>query len=278
MDTNFLSSGITAFIDLLGFGGKVSCAETTEDLASILDDLQLVRYEFKESVDEELKVLTAATYVAASDSVIINLPFKSQISELTGEFDNIMNVITDFASSQGKCVQKGIFLRGGIAQGWWYKKDDILVSQSMVDAYGLEEKTCYPVIGISEDLYDFLNQHSDKRAYSDNPLESIFKKTKVKDREIIYLDYIGICTHDIDGDVEEAKAFKGEEKDKFLNQTRRNNIESWFKSHKEQITEAYEAVDPSIKKVREKYLWLAEYHNEKVSEFKLSEECICHLT
>lgn len=276
--TNYLSSGVTAFIDLLGFGGQVSCAETVADLALILRNLKFVRHEFKDSVDKNIQELTNATYVTASDSVIINLPFTSQIAELTGEFDNIMNEITGFAYYQSQCIKDSIFLRGGIAQGWWYKRDDVLVSQSMVDAYGLEGKIRYPVIGITQDLYNFLDQHAEKNQYSYDPLASIFRKTRVKDKEIIYLDYIQICTDAIEGDIVNVRGLRGEEKDKFLNQTKRNNIESWFRLHKEKITEAYEAVDPSIERVREKYLWLAEYHNEKVSKFKLSEECICHLT
>lgn len=276
--TNYLSSGITVFIDLLGFGGQVSCAETTADLALILKNLKFVRHEFKDSVEDDIKELTQATYVTASDSVIINLPFKSQISELTGEFDNIMNEISGFAYSQNQCIQDGIFLRGGIAQGWWYKRNDLLVSQSMVDAYGLEGKTCYPIIGITKDLYDFLDKHSGKKAYGHNPLDRTFRKTKVKKIEIIYLDYIQICIDAIDGDVEKARAFKGEEKDQFLNETRHKNVESWFKAHKEQIIQAYKSVDASNEKVLEKYVWLADYHNEKATTFDLSEECICHLT
>lgn len=276
--TNYLSSGVTAFIDLLGFGGQVSCAETEADLALILKNLKFVRHEFKDSVEKDLKELTQATYVAASDSVIINLPFKSKIAELTGEFDNIMNEITSFAYSQSKCIQDGIFLRGGIAQGWWYKRSDILVSQSMVDAYGLEGKTCYPVIGITQDLYNFLDQHTEKTQYSYDPLASIFRKTKVKDEEIIYLDYIQICIDAIDGDIEKASVFKGEEKDHFLNETRHKNVETWFKAHKEQIIQAYKSIDASNAKVLKKYVWLADYHNEKATTFDLSEECICHLT
>ena len=278
MDTNFLSSGITAFIDLLGFGGRVSCAETTEDLSSILDSLKFVRHEFNDSVEDDIKELTAATYVAASDSVIINLPLKSKISELTGEFDNIMNEITGFAYSQSQCVLKGIFLRGGIAQGWWYKEKDLLVSQSMVNAYSLEEKICYPVIGITKDLYDFLDQHSGKKAYGYNPLDRTFGKTKVKGSEVIYLDYIQVCTDAIDGDVQNAKNFTGEEKNNFLNETRHQNVEIWFKAHKEQIIQAYKAVSPPNEKVLEKYLWLAKYHNEKAELFNLSDECVCNLT
>ncbi|MDO7197142.1 hypothetical protein Q5M45_06915 [Acinetobacter pittii] len=276
--TPYLSSGITAFIDLLGFGGQVSCAETIADLGSILNNLKAVRQEFKNSFGDDITELTQATYVAASDSVIINIPFKSQISDLTGEFDNILNEITGFAYSQGQCIQDGIFLRGGIAQGWWYKKDDVLVSQSMVDAYGLEGKTCYPVIGITKDLYDFLDKHSGKKAYGYNPLERTFRKTIVKDIEIIYLDYIQICIDAIDGDIEEARAFSGEEKDNFLNETRHKNVESWFKAHKERIVQAHKLVDACNEKVLEKYIWLAIYHNEKASTFDLSEECKCHLT
>lgn len=276
--TNYLSSGITAFIDLLGFGGQVSCAETTDDLALILKNLKFVRHEFKDSVEDELKELTQATYVAASDSVIINLPFKSQISELTGEFDNIMNEISGFAYSQSQCIQDGIFLRGGIAQGWWYKRDDVLVSQSMVNAYGLEEKTCYPVIGIAQDLYDFLDKHSGKEAYGYNPLDRTFRRTKVEEIEIIYLDYIQICIDAIGGDVQNARSLTGEEKDNFLNETRHKNVEIWFKAHKRQIIQAYQAINPENKKVIDKYKWLSEYHNEKAIDFQLSEECMCYLT
>lgn len=277
MDTKFLSSGITAFIDLLGFGSKVSGAKSTRDLALILKKLQIVRHEFKESVDEEIKELTAATYVSASDSVIINLPFKSQISRLTGEFDNILNEITGFAYSQDKCIQEGIFLRGGIAQGWWYKDGDLLVSQSMVDAYSLEEKTCYPVISITEDLYNFLDKHSGKKVYGYNPLDRIFRKTIVESRKIIYLDYIEICTEAIDGDSVGARIYSGEEKDKFINETRHKNVELWFNAHKEKIIEAYNSIDRSNIKVLKKYEWLADYHNEKAKEFNLSKNSMCYL-
>jgi hypothetical protein len=76
-----LSGGITAFLDILGFSGRILAAKTNKDVEGLIADIESIQraFEFK-SKDKYVKEAQAGfrkTVLAFSDSVVVNLALQS---------------------------------------------------------------------------------------------------------------------------------------------------------------------------------------------------------
>lgn len=74
---------------------------------------------------------------------------ESRLAVETGEAgEDIRRVLSELdgmALAQGQCVASGLFLRGGVDIGWWYRKSAVFASESLVRAYKAESRSaCYP--------------------------------------------------------------------------------------------------------------------------------------
>lgn len=136
--------------------------------------------------------------LAFSDSVIVNIPLQSEVTEREGTLDPMMTELVGMAYSQFNCVVSDLFLRGGVDLGWWYRSGDILVSPSLVRAYNAERNACVPVIALTDDLYGFFSSHRDRRFYSADvdPLKS-FRRYDGDKASCWYLDYLSICAESV---------------------------------------------------------------------------------
>lgn len=285
-----VSVGITAFLDILGFGERVVGAQSTADIESVVVHIRTIQdlFEIKPK-DKHVKEVHAGfkkAVLAFSDSVVVNVALKSTITKLQGTFDPIMSELSGFALAQGSCVGSGFFLRGGVDLGWWYRTGNVLASDSLVNAYKLEGSAIVPVIALTDRLYDFLSKHPDRRFYSKDiePVNTLLRQYVGERRKgkvsFWYLDYITVTAQSIGWITSEKQrqsclAAPPEKRDHIRELGYRKNLREWFKHHAKQIRIAHSSAknDP----VKQKYEWLAEYHNEIAPKFTPSPLALCKL-
>ena len=227
------------------------------------------------------------TVLAFSDSVVVNVALQSTLTKLQGTFDPIMSELWEMALAQGRCATKGLFLRGGVDLGWWYRAGTILASESLVGAYGAENMAAVPVIALTDTLYDFLKTHGDRRFYSKDiePVRTLLRHHSYKGPKgkvsFWYLDYITVIAESIDWITSEAQrksclAAPPERRDRIKELGYRRNLREWFRQHARVIKRGHDqAKNWSIRK---KYKWLARYHNEIAPRFTTSALALCKLT
>lgn len=118
-----LSFGLTAFIDILGFGAQVASANSGKDLDELLKDIRRIRKAFEHKPkDPSAKAIHAAyakSVLAFSDSVIVNVPLASKMTEIEGAYDALMGELHSLAFAQATCIEHALFMRGGVDLNWW---------------------------------------------------------------------------------------------------------------------------------------------------------------
>lgn len=281
------SVGITGFIDILGFGEKVKNAETLDDVNKIRSDIEKIQNEFdfktKDRFVAEAQRLTKTTILAFSDCVVVNIPLESDSTKYSGTFDPIMSELAGFAYAQGNCVQNSLFIRGGLELGWWYQNGTTLISQSMVGAVKREESACIPVIALCEEIYKYFADHSHRKFYSDNldPVKGMFRKYSSGENEFFYIDYISICVEGLDwhSSSEQMASNRNatpEEKDEIMASGYRENVDLWLANHARNIEEAADLAPNQ--KVKDKYIWLASYHNDVAKQYSTNQQSFCNIS
>ena len=129
-----ISIGVTAFLDVLGFADRVLNAQEIADIDPIIKDVRKIQKEFefkpKDKREKEVQAYLKKTVLAFSDSVIVNVSLQSEVTRREGSFDPLMSELMGMALAQGNCVLSGLFLRGAIDLGWWYRSGNTLISQS----------------------------------------------------------------------------------------------------------------------------------------------------
>jgi hypothetical protein len=281
-----LSVGITGFIDILGFGEKVKNAQTLEDIDSIRASIKKIQNEFdfetQDDLTSEVQRLNGATVLAFSDCIVVNVPLKSESTKYSGSFDPIMSELAGFAYAQGNCVQNSLFIRGGLELGWWYQDGHTLISSSMVGAVKREESACVPVIALCEEIYKYFSEHSHRNFYSEDidPVSGMFKKYISGQDEYFYIDYISICVEALDWHRSTAQmaAYRQaspDEKDEIMASGYRENVDIWLSTHARNIESAARSAPND--KVKDKYRWLASYHNDVARGYSTSEGSICQV-
>lgn len=286
MSQKNISLGITAFIDVLGFEDRILNSKDTKDIDPIAKDIRKIQTEFelkpKDKFTKKIHSSCKKTVLAFSDSVIVHVPLESQRTKIQGTFDPLMDELSGMAFSQCRCVNSGFFLRGGVDLGWWYRRGSTLVSQSMVRAYNCEKYAHVPVIALSDELYRFLSGHNDRNFYMEDiePVRQSLRFYCNGSDSFWYLDYITIFADEIDwitspSQYESCRIAAPNEKQKIINEGRMTNLTTWFTHHARIIEQAYQ--QSKDEHVKEKYQWLASYHNEIAPKYTVSPECLCKL-
>jgi hypothetical protein len=279
-----ISVGVTAFIDILGFGNKVLNADSIEDIQEIHKGLKVIQeafdFEPKDDLSRDYQKLSKTTVLAFSDCVIVNIPLQSEVTKYEGTFDPIMSQITSFAIGQGICCLNSLFIRGGLDLGWWYQDGSTLISQSMVNAYKTEGYASVPVIALTSDIYKYFSEHKHRNYYSTDydPISNVFRQYKENEKDFFYIDYISICLSEVgwlysNEQRENYLSASPEEKDEIMNQGYKYNVDEWLKTHARNIETAHKATNEQC--VKNKYEWLSRYHNEIAGKFTSNPECQC---
>lgn len=270
-----LRSGLFGFVDLLGFSDRVVSITTVEQLQELERDLTYVQRQFDHKPDDDdvkkLRMITRKRVEAFSDCVVISVPTQSPIVDLQGAFDALMSEINGFALAQGECVQRGIFLRGGLDHGFFLQRGSTLISPAMIGAYRLEGAACAPIIAITESLKNLLWKHPDRKRYSADidPVEAMFVRAEnlPNGKSHWMLNYFRTCLESVAPHVPltSLQGLSPDAKDQLMNAKWVEASRQWAKGHGDAIVAAAKAVsDP---KVHAKYEWLAEYHNREVARF-----------
>lgn len=286
-----LSYGLTAFIDILGFGAQVASANSGYDLQELLKSISQIRKAFEHKPrNPSAKAIHAAygkSVLAFSDSVIVNVPLASKMTEIEGTFDALMSELHSMAFAQATCIEHSLFMRGGVDLGWWYRDGTTLVSKSLANAYALESAAVVPVIAVTDQVYDFLANHSERTAYSeeDDPLPSIIREysgvVAGKAIKIRHLDYLSIFAREVDwtptvANRNELLSLPLEQRDQQMEAWRLENLRYWFAGHARTIELAHSRGHPAS--IQAKYEWLAEYHNAVASDYTGADPaCVCIL-
>ena len=272
MNTRNIENSLVGFIDLLGYSERVRNISSDEALEQLIEDIKHVQdtFEYKpndESIKKSHKV-SKTQILAFSDCIVLSLPFKSPLTKEQGSFDTFMLEITSLAYSQARCVLNNIFVRGALDLGFWFHEQDILISPPLVNAYQLEQNlVCYPVIALSESLWDFLNNHPHRAWYSPDadPIQRAFKHNTTHEGSYYYIDYIQINIDSVGWMANDqiVKAYKNaksnEEKDSIHQEGYGLSCKLWLEQHKKAITSAMAGL--KNEPVRKKYDWLVQYHN-----------------
>jgi hypothetical protein len=286
-----LSVGITAFLDVLGFSERILTAKTNTDFEGIIADIESIQraFDFK-SKDKDVKEAHAGSkksVLAFSDSVIVNLALQSKLTKLQGTFDPVMSELSGMALAQGQCVASGLFLRGGVDIGWWYRKSTVLASESLVRAYRTEGSAIFPVIRLTDGLHKFVSTHPHRKFYSNDiePVLTLLREYKGtggdgKPISFWYLDYLSVVVESLDWVTSAAQRQKclaaaPEKRDRIREMGYRANIRNWLRHHAQMIKRAHAKSKDA--RVKAKYEWLADYHNEIAPKYTPSPIALCHL-
>ncbi|REF70527.1 hypothetical protein [Paracoccus versutus] len=273
-----LKNGIFAFIDLLGFSDRVKQIKTDEDLRKLDADVVFVQREFEHKSSDDFvrrsQKIVGKRVLAFSDCIVISVPLHSELAKLQGTFDVLMSELTSLAIAQGDCVQRGIFLRGGVDLGYWLHRKDTLISPAMVNAYGLEHEACVPMIAITPALYKYLSKHPDRGYYSKDiePFSKVFKlyRKLPNGKTHWFINYLRICLESVEpvivgDDRERYLSADADGRERMRTELWQSACSEWALSHGRIIAEAH--AKATVASVRLKYEWLASYHNAEVKRF-----------
>lgn len=288
-----ITFGLVAFIDVLGFGGQVTRSESVTDIKACIDRIKSIQKAFDyNSQDQHVKnadELYKKRTLAFSDSILIHIPFSSSAVQYSGTLDPILMVLSQFSLAQGICVLNGTFLRGGIDLNWWYDEDDVLVSKGVVCSYALEGQANVPVLALTDKLYTHFSDHPDRATYAQeiDPVNAMFRCYPVqaldgKPIEYWYLDYLTACLENAadsstlkDRDEEAAARSDPERREFIRSECRSHNVRSFLKEHAKAIKTAYDEAPSQATK--DKYIWLADYHNNIANDWVHLENDWVHL-
>jgi hypothetical protein len=139
-------------------------------LCALHDEVVFVHDQFEHktadaSIRESHKVV-GKSVLAFSDCVVVSVSLRSDLTALQGTCVVLMSEFTSFALAQGACVLRGIFLRGGVDLGFWFRRKGTLISPAMVNAYRLERDACIPMIAVTPDLRKYLANHANRCFYN----------------------------------------------------------------------------------------------------------------
>lgn len=256
LEPNSYQKCYVAFLDLLGFkelcNKQLGCAE----IKAIFDDIGLLKY----SYDNTLSIVTISektrselTFTVMSDSIVISAPKNDE------GFVFILYLCSLIQNMLLKS-QNMILLRGGIAEGEFFKLENLTFGPALIEAYKLENEVAfYPRVIIDRNIIDDLKQREvmrnerktaknamskytvvDYRKHSDNYSSHIsLFVTESKDDKQYFVDYLNslelLCLSQQNGKIEFIK----------------NGIVKGCRDENDRH--------------RKKYEWLLKYYNEKMS-------------
>ena len=248
---------LVAYIDLLGWSGKLLSANAYTDIAPLLNVLKIFHGDFdldyakrltpheRENIGEQVEIL--------SDALVIALFLNSGNAQCHGQYEEIRLKFWDFALAQAQCAIEGVFIRGGVARGYCVKGEGVLLSDGLVKAYKLESKATYPVIAVSDELYS----HWRGLPFYDEEEASFYTAVDAREdgAKFRFVDYINVTLGILQGEsrgMSEVE-FLTRHKATIINEI--HNVRSSDNDDKEK------------EKVLNKYEWLKRYHDKYAVEF-----------
>lgn len=241
---------LVGFIDILGFGSQVMAAKDKTSFQKVYETVKLVQEAFDKSSasdDPEEQEATNTHWgkrvLALSDSLVVAINPQCPVLSDLGPSDFLGDSIYGLAQSQYQCIfDYDVFLRGGLGVGPFLFDNDILVSPAQVEAYYVESKHAeMPVIALCQKTVDWIKAHSQGPTGVPKWQDKYFRplQTKTYRESLYFLDYLRVAGDD--GDDESYKMFR----------VHKNRVEQ----------------NLATQKAKEKYQWLAKYHNDTIDAF-----------
>ncbi|MBR9754746.1 hypothetical protein H2O77_02455 [Cobetia sp. 4B] len=266
------------FIDMLGYSqlnGKVVNEEKADALISFMNRLQehleisldnnILRNGYKGQAFNFFEFYSVE-YACISDSMVITFVPK-EVNEPYDEkkyMYHSANALFLLCMRSMKLIvecfkEKGIFLRGGLCEGFCKIDGSFAVGEGLVKAYKNESQIAvYPRIAVDKNIYSnkrlmaVLNDLCNKMYYQ---LELVKKDYD----EAYYLDWLGLLLAQGDPRSPSLNSLNIEEQIKASRFSR-----CIYKVHRKSLIGALDRVtNNSNAKVMDKYNWLVKYHNSK---------------
>jgi len=240
---------IVAFVDILGFGSQVLAIKDAASFQKMYDNVKLVQAAFDNpdvsmhpEIQEETNKHWGVKVLALSDSVVVAINPRCEVLPHMGPSDYLGDTFYGLALSQIECVfTHDIFLRGGLGVGPFIFENEILVSPAQVQAYYVESKHAeVPVIALCKKTRDWIIANSKGRTGVAGWQKKYFRllQKKIDQDAVYFLDYLRIAVDDYGEDVFTP-----------------------LRTHKRRI-------EPKLSgTAKDKYQWLAKYHNETIDTY-----------
>jgi hypothetical protein len=201
----------------------------------------------------------------------VGLPLESDYTKFYGRFDAFGLEMSTFALNQGECALRGIFLRGGIDVGIWYRRGDQLISDALAKAYELEQqKVIMPVIGLSERFLTLFTKDPGRAAYTRDadPTHSLITTDPANVVPVPFIDYMTVCLESADWMTSQARrdAYRRaspEKREKIMAEGFAISQKRFLRQHARMIKKATRQAKDS--RVLAKYRWLTSYNNRVAS-------------
>lgn len=226
-----LRDSFVAYIDDLGTKARVASltdATLREGIAHLEQLREFLDHSWGASPS------TYRRFLSFSDNVVVGTPVDFSIDD-GGIVDLLSSVL---AYQLNMAAGRGRFLRGGIARGPLYIDDRLVIGQGLVDAVLIEKREAiFPRIVVAPDAVQ-LRLDADKRWRRGKFSSSVYNDLLIDQDERYFLDYLrGGEADEIPGDAERAMT-----------------------EHRARVLANLYAF-PTPGRVRDKYVWVAHYHN-----------------
>lgn len=237
---------IVAFIDLLGFKNIVEEVHNDEPKAieKINYLIDVIEKSIKHNIypgEEENDYEDAVKYKIFSDCICLSLDCVESSNDYY-TCASIYMFLLDLINIQSKLIIDNIFIRGAVIVDKHFYHENLIFSSALNHAYKLEStKAVNPRILIDTSVIDILRKYQE-------PL----------DLDINYSNYNKIIKRDADGLL-------------FLDyiESHRENeqsVKNYLNAHKNVIEERLKKeINPYV---ISKYLWVANYHNQKILQLQ----------
>lgn len=223
---------VVSFVDLLGFSKKV-LQSTSQTLPEILKTIK----QFRQGYERGSKS-TDSYFISFSDAVVVARKY-----EFAPFFREILGHVYGISES----IYKGHFVRGAIAHGLFCfdDKENMLVSPAFINAYNLEQKVAvFPRVIVSPATLEefktntkFLKPGHTYKAEA----QHVYNLLRLDKDGYYFVDYLKAIHMEIEPE----------------------DYTEFVELHKDLIIKGFTDADA---KVRTKYIWLSNYHNEVVKE------------
>lgn len=237
--TDYYDERFVAFIDILGFSDVIN--KTTDSFAEykkikkVLDEIVGI---WKDNYYGDVARYGVFRDVTVfSDSIVISYPLKNSIG------GGLFHILVDLVHLCIHFLAKDIFIRGGVAYGKVYHDERICFGPAMISAYKLEnEMAIFPRIIVDGLALKKGIQFPGIANTPEMEGEYIANLLMRDNDSLLYLDYLS-----------QVQEF--------------NDIYSYkeFIIRVKEYLEKHLSLNYSIK-VRQKYLWFANYYNESVKK------------
>lgn len=284
----------TLFVDMLGYRDINGSIKNDEDAKSFMDFMESnshvfdamngpgIQAMYQENQEFDLYRHYEVASCFVSDSMMITFKPKEVAELRNAELALLHSANTLFIilmRLQGlifSCFsQKGIFLRGGISNKYAHIRGHFAVGEGLIEAYKAESEIAknprvilHPEIQANAALLGKINFLGDEMYGGHGILQ------KDPDDGLLFLDYLGFVAATVDTTIDMIAAFARSRPDRF--RFHQDQARIYFQRHAEALTaklqemnaKVDEAVDEKekvkVQKVRDKFVWLKNYHNRIV--------------